>query len=184
MPNSSKSQKGWCNKPTKLQYQSILTRKVLMLSNATNQPKTTIQLVYITKQITLLQFTVSRSQVKSCNSIGIFNCLYIVFDFVREHCNFFTNLHRYLGLSLWDIYTEKKNESIHLWYYNHLSRVTQKGSLGFFLSKCLFFYFLNVHYFHISDFIRIAIQISFLRVLNMGYMQQRHFSKSDAVMFT
>ena len=29
---------GWCNKPTKLQFQSILTRKILMFSNATNQP--------------------------------------------------------------------------------------------------------------------------------------------------
>ena len=31
----SLSQKGWCNKPTKLQFLSILTRKILMLSNAT-----------------------------------------------------------------------------------------------------------------------------------------------------
>ena len=35
------SQKGWCNKPTKLQFQSILTRKILMLSITTNQPKST-----------------------------------------------------------------------------------------------------------------------------------------------
>ena len=27
----------WCIKPTKLQFQSILTRKILMLSNATAQ---------------------------------------------------------------------------------------------------------------------------------------------------
>ena len=26
------SQKGWCNKPTKLHFQCILTRKILMLS--------------------------------------------------------------------------------------------------------------------------------------------------------
>ena len=37
----------WCNKPTKLQFQSILTRKNLMLSNATNQPKSTVELGYI-----------------------------------------------------------------------------------------------------------------------------------------
>ena len=36
---NSWSQKGWCNKPTKLQFQTILMRKILMLSNATNQPK-------------------------------------------------------------------------------------------------------------------------------------------------
>ena len=30
--NTSWSQKGWCNKATKLQFQSILTRKILMLS--------------------------------------------------------------------------------------------------------------------------------------------------------
>ena len=36
---TSKSQNGWRNKPTKLQFQSILTRTILMLSNATNQPK-------------------------------------------------------------------------------------------------------------------------------------------------
>ena len=36
MPKSAKkqakSQKGWCNKPTKIQFQSFLTRKILMLS--------------------------------------------------------------------------------------------------------------------------------------------------------
>ena len=48
MPKSgvklSLSQMGSCNKPTKLQFQSILTRKILMLSNATNQPKSTVEL--------------------------------------------------------------------------------------------------------------------------------------------
>ena len=39
---SSLSQMGWCIKPIKLQFQSILTRKILMLSNATNQPKSTV----------------------------------------------------------------------------------------------------------------------------------------------
>ena len=39
--------KGWCNKPTKLQCQSILTRKIVMLSNATNQPKSTVELGYM-----------------------------------------------------------------------------------------------------------------------------------------
>ena len=32
---------GWCDKPTKLQFQSISIRKFLMLSKATNQPKST-----------------------------------------------------------------------------------------------------------------------------------------------
>ena len=41
------SQKGWCNKPTKLQFQTILSRKILMLSNATNQPKSTVELGYM-----------------------------------------------------------------------------------------------------------------------------------------
>ena len=35
---------GWCNKPIKLQFQSVLIRKILMLSNATNQPKSTVEL--------------------------------------------------------------------------------------------------------------------------------------------
>ena len=35
---------GWCNKPTKLQFQSILTQTILMLPNATNQPKSTVEL--------------------------------------------------------------------------------------------------------------------------------------------
>ena len=41
------SQRGWCNKPTKLQFLSILTQKILMLSNATNQPKSTVELGYM-----------------------------------------------------------------------------------------------------------------------------------------
>ena len=50
MPKSTKrslSQKGWCNKPTELQFLSILTREILMLSNATNQPKLTVELGYM-----------------------------------------------------------------------------------------------------------------------------------------
>ena len=35
------------NKPTKLQFQTILTRKILMLSNATNQPRSTVELGYM-----------------------------------------------------------------------------------------------------------------------------------------
>ena len=53
MPKSVKlslSQKGWCNKPTKLQFHSILTRKIFMLSNATNQPKSTVELGYMCPQ--------------------------------------------------------------------------------------------------------------------------------------
>ena len=44
---TSWSQKGWCNKPTTLQFQAILARKILMLSNATNQPKSTVELGYM-----------------------------------------------------------------------------------------------------------------------------------------
>ena len=44
---SSLSQMGWCNKPTKLQFHSILTRKILRFSNATNQPKSTVELGYM-----------------------------------------------------------------------------------------------------------------------------------------
>ena len=33
--------------PKKLQFQTILTRKILMLSNATNQPKSTVELGYM-----------------------------------------------------------------------------------------------------------------------------------------
>ena len=50
MPKSTErslSKKGWCNKPTKLQVLSILTQKILMLSNATNQPKSTVELGYM-----------------------------------------------------------------------------------------------------------------------------------------
>ena len=45
MPKSCRNkvkQKGRCNKPTKLQFQSILTQKILMLSNAMYQPKSTV----------------------------------------------------------------------------------------------------------------------------------------------
>ena len=41
------SQKGWCNKPTKLQFLSILILKILMFSNATNQPKSPVELSYM-----------------------------------------------------------------------------------------------------------------------------------------
>ena len=44
---TSWSQMGWCNKPKKLQFQSILERKILMLSNATNEPKSTVELDYM-----------------------------------------------------------------------------------------------------------------------------------------
>ena len=44
---TSESKKGWWKKPTKLQFQSILTQKILMLSNATNQPKSTVELSYL-----------------------------------------------------------------------------------------------------------------------------------------
>ena len=44
---TSWSQKGWCNIPTKLQFQTNSTRKILMLSNDTNQPKSTVELGYM-----------------------------------------------------------------------------------------------------------------------------------------
>ena len=44
---SSLRQIGWCNKPITLQFQSRLTRKILRLSNATNQPKSTVELGYM-----------------------------------------------------------------------------------------------------------------------------------------
>ena len=44
---TSSSHKGWCNKPTKLQFLSILIRRILTLSNATNQPKSTVELGYM-----------------------------------------------------------------------------------------------------------------------------------------
>ena len=40
-------QKGWCNKPTKLKLQSILTRKIWCSQNATNQSNSTVELVYM-----------------------------------------------------------------------------------------------------------------------------------------
>ena len=46
-PKSAKtswSQKGWYNKPTKLQFQSILTRKFWSSQNATNQLKSIVEL--------------------------------------------------------------------------------------------------------------------------------------------
>ena len=43
---TSSSQTGWCNKPTKLQGQSILTLKFFMFSNATNQPKSNVERGY------------------------------------------------------------------------------------------------------------------------------------------
>ena len=45
--NKLKPKRDWCNKPTKLQFQTILSRKILMLSNATNQPKSTVELGYM-----------------------------------------------------------------------------------------------------------------------------------------
>ena len=47
VPKTSWCQQGWCNKPTKLQFGTILTRKILMFSNATNQPKSTVELGYM-----------------------------------------------------------------------------------------------------------------------------------------
>ena len=47
VPKQADAKKGWCNKPTQLQFQSILTLKILMLSDATNQPKSTVELGYM-----------------------------------------------------------------------------------------------------------------------------------------
>ena len=49
-PESAKtswSQKGWCNKPTKLQFQSILYGKFWCSPNATNQQRPTVELGYM-----------------------------------------------------------------------------------------------------------------------------------------
>ena len=43
------SQKGCCNKPTKLKFLSILILKILMLSNATNRPKSTVDIMVLFK---------------------------------------------------------------------------------------------------------------------------------------
>ena len=47
VPNKAKAKRDVVKKPTKLQFQSILTRKILMLSNTTNQPKSTEELGYM-----------------------------------------------------------------------------------------------------------------------------------------
>ena len=41
------SRKGCCYKPIKLQFQSIFKTEILMLPNATNQPKLTVELGYM-----------------------------------------------------------------------------------------------------------------------------------------
>ena len=47
VPKQAKAKRGWCNKPKELQFQSILTRTILILFNATNQPKSTVELGYM-----------------------------------------------------------------------------------------------------------------------------------------
>ena len=55
-----------------------------------------------------------------------------------------------------------------------MSHVPQKGPLGYFLSKCLFFHFLNVHYF----------KISLWKLLNVVYIQQHYSQQMWCRMFT
>ena len=43
----SLSQKGWCNKPTKITFSIYFNTENLMLSNATNRPKSTVELGYM-----------------------------------------------------------------------------------------------------------------------------------------
>ena len=43
----SYSERGLCNTPTKLKFQSFSTRTIFTLSNATNQPKSTVELGYM-----------------------------------------------------------------------------------------------------------------------------------------
>ena len=40
-------QKGWCNKPTKLQFQSIFNTEKFDVLKTTNQPKSTVELGYM-----------------------------------------------------------------------------------------------------------------------------------------
>ena len=47
VPKQAAAKRERCNKPTKLQFQSILTRKILMLSNTTNQSKSNLELGYM-----------------------------------------------------------------------------------------------------------------------------------------
>ena len=49
VPKQGKAKKGWCNTPTQLHFQGILNTENLMLStqNATNQPKSTVELGYM-----------------------------------------------------------------------------------------------------------------------------------------
>ena len=48
VPKQGKSQKGWCNKPTKLQFHFILKHgKFLCSPNTTNQPKSIVELGYM-----------------------------------------------------------------------------------------------------------------------------------------
>ena len=47
---SSKRQTGWYNKPTELHFQAILTRIIVMLSNPTDQRKSTVELGYVCPQ--------------------------------------------------------------------------------------------------------------------------------------
>ena len=47
VPKQAEAKRDGVNKPTKLQFQTILTRTILMLSNATNQPRSTVELGYM-----------------------------------------------------------------------------------------------------------------------------------------
>ena len=47
LPKQAEAKRDGEINPKKLQFQTILTRKILMLSNATNQPKSTVELGYM-----------------------------------------------------------------------------------------------------------------------------------------
>ena len=66
MPKSistSWSKKGWCNKPKKYNFNRFWIRKILMLSNATNQSKSTVELSFICPRGTLWSTSSDTHQV-------------------------------------------------------------------------------------------------------------------------
>ena len=89
MPKSAKtslSQRGWCNKPQNLQFQSILTQKFGCSQNARNQPKSTVELDYMCPHPKSLHFyslwlinyfsirLVKRALINVCvTTLGIFS---------------------------------------------------------------------------------------------------------------
>ena len=96
---------GWCNKPPRLQFQSILTRKILMLSNATNQPKSTVELENdnmskslegdITPKEALLALTNMKND-KTPGTDGFTTDFFKIF--LKRYSNFLSRIHKF-GIS-------------------------------------------------------------------------------------